>query len=63
MLVWDQNAPATITGDTNEPNDFTVIYEVYNPEIADEEILLTWAQRGGHAGTTAGFAYGSNGAW
>ncbi len=63
MLVWDQNAPATITSDTSEPNDFTVIYEVYNPQIADEEQLLTWAQRGGPAGTTAGFGYGSNAAY
>ncbi len=63
MLVWDQNAPATLTSDTNAPNDFTVIYEVYNPEITAEEWLLTWAQRGGPAGTTAGFGYGSDAAW
>ncbi len=60
-LVWDQNAPATLTSDRNEPNDYTVIYEVYNPSISSEEWLFNWAVRGGPERTCAGVGYGNSG--
>jgi hypothetical protein len=56
MLIWDYNAPATITG----ANDFTVVFEVFNLEIADEEWLLAWAERSGPDGSSASFGYGTN---
>jgi len=59
MLIWNQNAPAIITGDSN----YTVIYEVYNPTIDAEEWLLTWAQRGGPERSSGGVGYGTNAEW
>jgi hypothetical protein len=56
LLVWDQNAPDSISG----PNSWTVIYEVFNTVIADDEEILCWAQRGGTDGTYAAFCYGKN---
>jgi hypothetical protein len=58
-LIADFNAPGGITG----ANDFTVIMNVFNPTISDEEMILTWATRGGPASTTAGVGYGSGPAW
>jgi hypothetical protein len=54
FMVWDQNAPLGITGSS----DFTVIYEVWNLEIAFDEEVIGWSQRDGPEGTYATFNYG-----
>ncbi len=51
------NAPASITG-VNPTH--TVEAWVLNPEIADEETVVSWAKRGGPEGTNMSFNYGSN---
>jgi hypothetical protein len=61
------NTPADLTRAESGPNDFTVIYQVYNPTIENQEWLLIWARRypGADANTNthAGFGYGTNGAF
>ncbi len=39
----------------------TVEAWVFNPEIADEETVVSWSRRGGPCGTNMSFNYGSNG--
>ena len=52
-------APATLTSDRNEPNDFTLIAEVYNPSISTEEWYFTWA-RENTTDRCATFGYGTS---
>jgi hypothetical protein len=66
LLIWKtavggarKMAPATLTSDLNEPNDYTIIAEVYNSEIAFEEYYFAWARNGGDA-TCAAFGYGTS---
>jgi len=49
-------SPSTIT--TN--GKYTVSIWAYNPAIASNECMLTWAHTGGAAGTNAQFNYGSS---
>jgi hypothetical protein len=61
------HTPDSLTRNATGPNDFTVIYEVYNPVIDSQEWLLTWARRypgaDANTNTMAAFGYGYNGAY
>lgn len=66
LLIWKtaaggaiKLAPATLTSDHNEPNDYTIIAEVLNHDIANEEYYFAWARNGGD-GTCASFGYGTS---
>ncbi len=66
LLLWKdaiggntKMAPATLTSDHAEPNDFTIIAEVWNPSIAAIEPYLSWANVLVAAGG-ASFGYGSD---
>jgi hypothetical protein len=58
-LTSDWFVPASITG----AEDYSVEAWALNPEIASEEVLVSWAIRGGPAGTAAQLNYGTNGSY
>jgi hypothetical protein len=53
--------PATAITGTSAT--YTVAYWALNPNLGNEEWILTWAPRGKGNGTYAGFGYGRNAAW
>lgn len=53
------SAPSTLIGNSS----FSVAMWVYNPEIEDEEPVVSWAERGGVDLTNATIGYGSNKKW
>ena len=52
-------APASLSGNSS----FSVAMWVYNPDITDEEPVLSWTARGGVDMTNATIGYGSNKTW
>ncbi|TKC08060.1 glycoside hydrolase family 43 [Pedobacter polaris] len=52
-------APGSLNGNSS----FSVAMWVYNPEIADEEPIITWTQRGGDDLTNVTVGYGGNKNW
>lgn len=57
-------APEEITGLNvlGQPDDYTIESWIYNPSIASEEWIFSWAQRG-TLGRCAAFGYGTNSAF
>ncbi|HTM99500.1 MAG TPA: family 43 glycosylhydrolase [Pedobacter sp.] len=52
-------APGSLSGNSS----FTAAMWVYNPDIADEEPIISWTQRGGVDLTNATVGYGRNRNW
>jgi beta-xylosidase/regulation of enolase protein 1 (concanavalin A-like superfamily) len=59
MFTSPFKAPLSLSGNSS----FTVAYWAHNPEIGDEENIVSFAHRGGPDASAANFGYGSNKAW
>lgn len=51
--------PSSLSGNSS----FSVVMWVFNPQIADEEPIISWTERGGTDLTNASFGYGKNKKW
>ena len=58
FMVWNQLAPAGITGNS----DWTVIIDVWNLKVENEEWVIGWSKRGTEPNYAA-IGYGTNPTW